>query len=60
MQKILKILRYIGFVARLKIRIYCLFIMQNKEIKPMSELTNKELSQAHNLQKIYKAGAFDG
>lgn len=37
----------------------CLFIMQNKGIKTMSDLTEKELRQAHNLQKMYKAGAFD-
>ena len=37
----------------------CLFIMQNKGIKSMSDLTEKELRQAHNLQKMYKAGAFD-
>ena len=37
----------------------CLFIMQNKQIKTMPDLTEKELRQAHNLQKMYKAGAFD-
>ncbi|MCD7950016.1 MAG: AAA family ATPase [Erysipelotrichaceae bacterium] len=37
----------------------CLFIMQNEGIKSMSNLTSKELRKAHNLQKMYKAGAFD-
>lgn len=37
----------------------CLFIMQNNGIKSMSDLTQKELRQAHNLQKMYKAGAFN-
>lgn len=37
----------------------CLFIMQNNGIKAMSDLTPKELRQAHNLQKMYKAGAFN-
>ena len=37
----------------------CLFILQNRGIKAMSDLTEKELRKAHNLQKMYKAGAFD-
>ena len=37
----------------------CLFIIQNKGIKAMCDLTEKELRKAHNLQKMYKAGAFD-
>ena len=38
----------------------CYFIIKNNDIKPISELTHKELRQAHNLQKMYKAGAFNG
>ena len=38
----------------------CYFLLQNNQIKPISELTEKELRQAHNLQKMYKAGAFHG
>lgn len=37
----------------------CLFIMQQNCIKSMSNLTDKELRKAHNLQKMYRAGAFN-
>ena len=37
----------------------CYFILENNSIKAISELTEKELRQAHNLQKMYKAGAFN-
>lgn len=37
----------------------CLFILQDKGILSMSDLTQKELRKAHNLQKMYKAGAFN-
>jgi AAA15 family ATPase/GTPase len=36
------------------------FLLENNRIKAISELTEKELRQAHNLQKMYKAGAFSG
>lgn len=36
------------------------FILNNNQIKAISDLTEKELRFAHNLQKMYKAGAFDG
>ena len=36
------------------------FLIENNSIKAISELTEKELRQAHNLQKMYKAGAFNG
>lgn len=36
------------------------FLLENNSIKAISELTEKELRQAHNLQKMYKAGAFHG
>ena len=36
------------------------FLLENNSIKAISELTEKELRQAHNLQKMYKAGAFNG
>ena len=36
------------------------FLLKNNSIKAISDLTEKELRQAHNLQKMYKAGAFNG
>lgn len=36
------------------------FSHKNNSIKAISELTEKELRQAHNLQKMYNAGAFNG
>ena len=38
----------------------CYFILSDDGIKPLHELTDKELRQAHNLEKMYKAGAFGG
>ena len=38
----------------------CYFLLENNSINAISELTEKELRQAHNLQKMYKAGAFNG
>lgn len=38
----------------------CYFLLEENKIKAISELTEKELRQAHNLQKMYKAGAFNG
>lgn len=38
----------------------CYFLLKDNSVKPLSELTEKELRQAHNLQKMYKAGAFNG
>ena len=37
----------------------CYFILKDNKIKAISDLTEKELRQAHNLQKMYKAGAFN-
>ena len=34
------------------------FLLANNSM--ISQLTEKELRQAHNLQKMYKAGAFNG
>lgn len=36
------------------------FLLENNSIKAISDLTGKELRQAHNLQKMYKMGAFNG
>ena len=38
----------------------CYFEMSEKEIKPFSERTSKELRKAHNIEKMYRAGAFNG
>jgi hypothetical protein len=38
----------------------CYFVMSEKEIKPFSERTPKELRKAHNIEKMYRAGAFNG
>lgn len=38
----------------------CLYILNTKkQLKSLANLTPKELRQAHNLQKMYKAGAFE-
>ena len=37
----------------------CYLRIQNGKIKSFSEATPKELRKAHNLQKMYNAGAFD-
>lgn len=35
------------------------FLIENNNISSFNERTDKELRQAHNIQKMYKAGAFD-
>jgi AAA15 family ATPase/GTPase len=37
----------------------CLFLMYKNKIKSLSSLTDKELRFAHNIEKMYRAGAFD-
>ena len=36
----------------------CNFILQNNIIRPLQACTEKELRFGHNIEKIYKAGAF--
>ncbi len=36
----------------------CNFILQNNKIKPLQACTEKELRSGHNIEKIYRAGAF--
>lgn len=36
----------------------CYFVLNDNRILPFSSLTDKALREAHNLQKMYKAGAF--
>ncbi len=38
----------------------CYFVLDNDGIRALHDLTNKEIRQAHNLEKMYKAGAFGG
>jgi len=37
----------------------CLFLMYNDKIQSLSSLTEKELRIAHNIEKMYRAGAFN-
>lgn len=36
----------------------CYFIMHNNQITPLYKFTDKELRLAHNIEKMYRAGAF--
>lgn len=38
----------------------CYFWLHENKITTLSDLTEKELRKAHNLQKMFKAGAFNG
>lgn len=38
----------------------CYFIMDENGIVPIFEKTDKELREAHNIEKMYKAGTFNG
>ena len=37
----------------------CLFLMNEGKVHPLSALTDRELRFAHNIEKMYRAGAFD-
>lgn len=37
----------------------CCFILKNGLLAPISSLTNKELREAHNIEKMYRAKVFD-
>jgi len=37
----------------------CYFEIKNKIIKPLYKLSDRELRKAHNLEKMYRSGAFD-
>ncbi len=37
----------------------CYYQISDNQIKPFSRLTAKDIRRAHNIQKMYKAGAFD-
>jgi len=38
----------------------CYFLMYKQSIRSLARSTSKELREAHNIEKMYKAGAFDG
>ncbi len=37
----------------------CYFIMDNQKITPLTDRTHKELREAHNIEKMYRAGSFE-
>ncbi|MBN3495751.1 AAA family ATPase [Vibrio neptunius] len=37
----------------------CYYILDQNALKPLHELTDRELRKAHNLEKMYRAGAFN-
>ncbi|MFV0520880.1 MAG: AAA family ATPase [Mangrovibacterium sp.] len=37
----------------------CYFFLKDGQIRSLAERTNKELREAHNIEKMYKAGTFD-
>ncbi len=37
----------------------CYFVLKNNKIKSLPELTEKELREAHNIEKLFKSGTFD-
>lgn len=37
----------------------CYFLMKNDNIRSLAKISNKELREAHNIEKMYKAGSFD-
>ncbi len=37
----------------------CYFLMNEKVIRPLSQATNKEIREAHNLEKMYKSSSFN-
>lgn len=40
------------------LRADCYFVMDETRIVSLADTTDKEIRQAHNLEKIYKAGGF--
>lgn len=38
----------------------CYFLMEKERIRSLSKRTSKELREAHNIEKMYKAGSFNG
>jgi len=49
-----------GIMSNDLMRPDCLFLMGGGKASALSTLTDKELRFAHNIEKMYRAGAFDG
>lgn len=49
-----------GLLSNELMRPDCCFLMYPDQIQPLSKRTGKELRFAHNIEKMYKAGVFDG
>lgn len=47
-----------GIMSNELLRPDCYFIMDGRDIKPIYKFTDKELREAHNIEKMYRAGAF--
>ncbi|WP_231615225.1 MULTISPECIES: AAA family ATPase [unclassified Pseudoalteromonas] len=37
----------------------CYFVLEDNSLKPLYKLTDREIRKAHNLEKMYRSGAFD-
>ena len=49
-----------GLMSNDTMRPDCLFFMHKDKVRALSALTDRELRFAHNIEKMYRAGAFDG
>ncbi len=49
-----------GIMSNDLLRPDCYFELKSGQVKPLHELTDRELRKAHNLEKMYRAGTFDG
>ena len=47
-----------GIMSNRIFRPDCLFVMDDTKIQPVYKMTKQELRKAHNLEKLYKGGAF--
>ena len=43
----------------MEVKVDAYFLIQSGKKMTINKLTNKELRKAHNIQKMYKAGAFN-
>jgi AAA15 family ATPase/GTPase len=49
-----------GIMTNDLLRPDCYYLMYTDRIKPIASLTDKELRFGNNIEKMYRAGAFDG